>query len=381
MSQLRNHQPCGDSSKFSGEYATVVDGFNQTLDAVIEPIREASKVLQDLAQGNLHTKVMGEYKGDHAKIKEDLNQSIVSLEAYVSEITKTLEEMGRGNLNQEISTEFRGDFAAIKNSLNDINVQLSTTLSDIDGVSAQVEAGAIQISDSGQALAQGTTEQASSIQELTASIEEVADETKANAVRANEANQRAMAVRENAAVGNRQMSKMVAAMAEINTSSKNISQIIKVIDDIAFQTNILALNAAVEAARAGQHGKGFAVVAQEVRNLAVRSSEAANKTTSLIEGSIKKVEIGTRIADETAVSLKEILSEIEKVADLVRNIALASGDQAREIVQINQGIDQVSMVVQTNSATAEQSAAASEELSGQAQLLKQMVSTFEIKAV
>lgn len=131
----------GDSSKFSGEYATVVDGFNQTLDAVIEPIREASKVLQDLAQGNLHTKVMGEYKGDHAKIKEDLNQSIVSLEAYVSEITKTLEEMGRGNLNQEISTEFRGDFAAIKNSLNDINVQLSTTLSDIDGVSAQVESG------------------------------------------------------------------------------------------------------------------------------------------------------------------------------------------------------------------------------------------------
>jgi methyl-accepting chemotaxis protein len=371
----------GDSSKFSGEYATVVDGFNQTLDAVIEPIREASDVLQDLAQGNLHTKVMGEYKGDHAKIKDDLNQTIASLEAYVGEITGTLEEMGRGNLNQEITSEFRGDFAAIKNSLNDINMQLSTTLSDIDGVSAQVESGAIQISDSGQALAQGTTEQASSIQELTASIEEVADETKSNAVRANEAKDRAMAVRENAAVGNHQMGKMVAAMAEINESSQNISQIIKVIDDIAFQTNILALNAAVEAARAGQHGKGFAVVAQEVRNLAVRSSEAANKTTSLIEGSIKKVEIGTRIADETAVSLKEILSEIQKVTDLVTNIAQASGDQAREIQQINQGIDQVSMVVQTNSATAEQSAAASEELSGQAQLLKQMVSTFEIKMV
>jgi len=371
----------GDSSKFSGEYATVIDGFNKTLDAVIEPIQESSNVLQDLAQGNLHTMVMGAYKGDHAKIKEDLNQTVVSLEAYVGEITGTLEEMGRGNLNQEITSEFRGDFSAIKNSLNDINMQLSTTLSDIDGVSAQVESGAIQISDSGQALAQGTTEQASSIQELTASIEEVADETKANAVRANEANERAMAVRKNAAVGNHQMGKMVAAMAEINTSSQNISQIIKVIDDIAFQTNILALNAAVEAARAGQHGKGFAVVAQEVRNLAVRSSEAAKETTSLIEGSIVKVEIGTRIADETAVSLKEILNEIEKVADLVRNIAQASSDQAREIEQINQGIDQVSMVVQTNSATAEQSAAASEELSGQAQLLKQMVSAFEIRAI
>ncbi len=371
----------GDSSKFRGEYATVVDGFNQTLDAVIEPIREASNVLQDLAQGNLHTMVMGAYKGDHAKIKEDINQTVVSLEAYVGEITGTLEEMGRGNLNQEITAEFRGDFAAIKNSLNDINRQLSTTLSDIDEVSAQVETGAIQISDSGQALAQGTTEQASSIQELTASIEEVADETKSNAVRANEANERAMAVRENAAVGNHQMGKMVAAMAEINESSQDISKIIKVIDDIAFQTNILALNAAVEAARAGQHGKGFAVVAQEVRNLAVRSSEAAKETTSLIEGSINKVEIGTRFADETAISLKEILREIEKVTDLVKNIAQASSDQAREIEQINQGIDQVSMVVQTNSATAEQSAAASEELSGQAQLLKQMVSAFEIKAV
>ena len=369
----------GDSSKFSGEYATVIDGFNQTLDAVIEPVKEASCVLQELAQGNLHTMVRGEYKGDHAKIKEDLNQTIGSLEAYVGEITGTLAAMGRGNLNQEITAEFRGDFSAIKMSLNDINMQLSTTLYDIDAVSAQVESGAIQISDSGQALAQGTTEQASSIQELTASIEEVADETKHNAIRANEANERAIAVRNNAAVGNKQMGKMVAAMVEINDSSQNISKIIKVIDDIAFQTNILALNAAVEAARAGQHGKGFAVVAQEVRNLAVRSSEAAKETTSLIEGSIDKVETGTRIADETAVSLKEILAEIEKVTDLVKNIAQASSDQAREIEQINQGIDQVSMVVQTNSATAEQSAAASEELSGQAQLLKQMVGEFEIR--
>ena len=369
----------GDSSKFSGEYATVIEGFNQTLDAVIEPIKEASSVLQKLAQGNLHTMVKGEYKGDHAKIKEDLNQTITSLAAYVGEITGTLAAMGQGNLTVEITTEFRGDFSAIKKSLNDINMQLSTTLADIDEVSAQVESGALQISDSGQALAQGTTEQASSIQELSSSIEEVADETKDNAIRANEANERAMAVRSNAAVGNTQMGKMVAAMTAINESSQNISKIIKVIDDIAFQTNILALNAAVEAARAGQHGKGFAVVAQEVRNLAVRSSAAAKETTSLIEGSIDKVEVGTQIADETAVSLKEILAEIEKVTGLVKNIADASNDQAREIKQINQGIEMVSMVVQTNSATAEQSAAASEELSGQAQLLKQMVGGFEIR--
>lgn len=371
----------GNSSKFSGEYATVIDGFNHTLDAVIEPIREASKVLQELAQGNLHTMVTGAYKGDHAKIKEDLNQTVVSLEAYVGEITGTLEEMGRGNLNQEITSEFRGDFSAIKKSLNDINMQLSTTLSDIDEVSAQVETGAIQISDSGQALAQGTTEQASSIQELTASIEEVADETRQNAIRADEANQRAVAVGENARVGNAQMETMTKAMTEISKASNGISQIIKVIDDIAFQTNILALNAAVEAARAGEHGKGFAVVAQEVRSLAIRSSQAVKETTQLIAGSLEKVEAGTAIANQTSLSLKGILDEIEKVAALVGDIAEASNDQALSIAQINRGIEEVSMVVQTNSATAEQSAAASEELSGQAQLLKQMVCAFEISAV
>lgn len=371
----------GDSNKFCGEYAQVIEGFNQTLDAVIEPVKEASDVLRELAQGNLHTMVMGDYQGDHARIKDDLNETIMSLAIYIGEITSTLEAMGRGNLKQEIAAEFRGDFLVIKKALNAINSGLSTTLADIDSVSAQVEMGAMQISDSGQALAQGTTEQASSIEVLTTSIEQVADETRHNAIRANEANQRAIAVRKNAEVGNHQMKKMVAAMDEIYESSNNISKIIKVIDDIAFQTNILALNAAVEAARAGQHGRGFAVVAQEVRNLAVRSSDAAKETTGLIEGSIDKVEVGTRVADETASSLKEISREIEKVTSLIGNIAQASNDQATEIEQINQGVEQISMVVQTNSATAEQSAAASEELSGQAQLLKQMVGTFEIKVI
>ncbi|MCG2729748.1 MAG: methyl-accepting chemotaxis protein [Acetobacterium sp.] len=368
-----------DASKHQGDFAKIVDGVNATLDAVVAPVQEASDTLQELARGNLNTGMVGNYNGDYTQIKDAMNQTVAFLKSYVDEIANTLAEMGNGNLDMEITAEYLGDFQAIKTGLNGIAATLSETMAEINEAAGQVEAGARQISDGGQALSQGTTEQASAIQQLNASIEEVAGETKKNASHANEANERALEVRSNAEVGNEQMTKMVAAMIDINESSKSISKIIKVIDDIAFQTNILALNAAVEAARAGQHGKGFAVVAEEVRSLAARSAEAAKETTGLIEGSIDKVEAGTKIADETAASLVEILNEIEKVTGLVGNIARASNDQATEIAQITQGIEQVSTVVQTNSATAEESAAASEELSGQAEMLKQMVGAFKIK--
>lgn len=368
-----------DASRHQGDFAKIVDGVNATLDAVVAPVQEASATLKELAQGNLNTGMVGNYNGDYTQIKDDMNQTVTFLKRYVDEIADTLREVGEGNLNLEITGEYLGDFQAIKTALNEITSNLSTTMSDINEAAGQVEAGAIQISDGGQALSQGTTEQASSIQELTASMEEVAGETMRNAKNANNANELASEVKTNAEVGNVQMAQMVSAMVEINEASSNISKIIKVIDDIAFQTNILALNAAVEAARAGQHGKGFAVVAEEVRTLAARSADAAKETTALIEGSILKTEAGSKIAGQTADSLKEILNQIEKVTSLVGDIARASNDQASEIAQINQGIEQVSQVVQTNSATAEESAAASEELSGQAEILKQMVGAFQLK--
>ncbi|HEY5586619.1 MAG TPA: methyl-accepting chemotaxis protein [Ruminiclostridium sp.] len=368
----------GDISKFKGEYVKVIDGINRTLDSVIKPVKEATAVLQQMANGNLKVKVKGDFKGDHADIKNALNDTIDSLASYVTEISEVLDEMSNSNLELSINNEYKGDFAQIKDALNLIIQSYNEVFTEINNAADQVSSGSNQVSDGSQALSQGTTEQASSIEELTASITEVAAQTKQNAVNASQANELALSAKDGATLGNSHMKEMLKSMDEINESSSNISKIIKVIDDIAFQTNMLALNAAVEAARAGQHGKGFAVVAEEVRNLAARSAKAAKETADLVEGSIKKVEFGTKIANNTAESLDQIVLGVSKAATLVGEIAAASNEQATAISQINKGIEQVSDVVQTNSATAEQSAAASEELSSQASMLKNMVGKFRL---
>ncbi|MBU3175804.1 MCP four helix bundle domain-containing protein [Clostridium estertheticum] len=369
----------GDAQNFNGGYKNIVEGINNILDAVIEPIKEASSVLQEMANGNLKVSMKGDYKGDHADIKNALNDTINSLSSYVTEISEVLDEMSNSNLKLSINNEYKGDFAQIKDALNLIVQSFNDVFTEINNAADQVSAGSNQVSDGSQALSQGTTEQASSIEELTASITQVAAQTKQNAVSASQANELALNAKDGAVLGNSHMKEMLKSMEDINESSSNISKIIKVIDDIAFQTNMLALNAAVEAARAGQHGKGFAVVAEEVRNLAARSTNAAKETADLIEGSIKKVEFGTKIANNTAESLNEIVIGVSKAATLVGEIAAASNEQATAIYQINKGIEQVSDVVQTNSATAEQSAAASEELSSQASMLKNMVGKFRLK--
>lgn len=289
------------------------------------------------------------------------------------------DKIAEGDLDVIINVEASDEIGVLSQAFKKMAENVNGVMSSINLAAEQVASGANQVSSSSMALSQGATEQASSIEELTASLEEIAEQTKMNAKNANEASNIAKEAKDNALQGNHQMQGMLRAMEEINNSSSNISKIIKVIDEIAFQTNILALNAAVEAARAGQHGKGFAVVAEEVRNLAARSANAAKETTDMIEGSIKKVEGGTKIANETANALNEIVGAVTKVADLVGNIAVASNEQAAGITQINEGIMQVSEVVQTNSATSQESAAASEELSSQAQMLKQQVAKFRLR--
>ncbi len=297
----------------------------------------------------------------------------------IKEIVVAAGKIAEGDLNVDIKINTKDEVGILARAFDAMAENINEAMSNINTAAEQVASGAGQISDTSIALSQGASEQASTIEELTASMEEISSQTKQNAVNANEANELAVTAKNDAVQGNIQMAEMLKSMAEINDSSSSISKIIKVIDEIAFQTNLLALNAAVEAARAGQHGKGFAVVAEEVRNLAARSASAAKETTSMIEGSIKKVTDGTKIANETAAALNKIVDRVTKAAELVGHIAVSSNEQAAGISQINQGIMEVSQVTQNNSATSEESAAASEELSGQAEMLREQVLKFKLR--
>jgi len=339
---------------------------------IVKAIRTGVAFAEKVRRGDVSTRLNIQRSDELGILTESLDHMADGLE----EKAILAETVAAGDLRVDVKLASNEDRLGL--ALQKMTNDLCHILEQIRAACDQIAAGSTEVSDTSQALSQGATESASSLEEIAASMNELTSQTQLNADNAKQASQLSSQSHNSAGRGSEQMQQMVQAMAEINESGQNISKIIKVIDEIAFQTNLLALNAAVEAARAGQHGKGFAVVAEEVRNLAARSAKAASETAELIEGSVSKAENGAEIASRTAEGLDEIVGGITKVTDLVADIAAASNEQAQGIGQINIGLTQIDQVTQQNTASAEEGAAASEQLNSQAIQLRQLVSHFKL---
>jgi methyl-accepting chemotaxis protein len=325
-----------DLTRFQGGYRDVVHGVNATLDAVITPINEAATVLERVAQRDLTARMAGTYRGELTRIKESMNQAVDNLDEGMQQVAVGIE---------------------------------------------QVASAAGQIATGSQSLAQGASEQAGALEQVSSSLQEMASVTHLSAGNAKEARATTDGACAEANKGLESMNRLSEAMERIKASSDSTAKIVKTIDEIAFQTNLLALNAAVEAARAGDAGKGFAVVAEEVRNLAMRSAEAAKHTTSMIEESVHNAENGVQLNGEVLARLQEITTQANKVGEVMGDIAAASEQQTEGIDQISMAVDQMNQVTQQNAAGSEESASAAQELSAQAEELRSLVNQFRLSKV
>jgi methyl-accepting chemotaxis protein len=347
---------------------------------IANPISALVKRIEMLADGDLHTGVPKiQSKDEIGVLSKAFTKTVDTLNGYIKEISDLLGGIAKGALTVKPVQDYRGDFLPIKTALETITEDMNKIFASIMQATDEVTAGAEQMSSSSQSLAQGATEQASAIEELLATVTEIGNDVNHNATNAEKANELSQETFSEVQNTNLQMQRMVESMSEISTTSAQIGEIIKTIEEIAFQTILLALNASVEAARAGIHGRGFSVVAQEVKNLATKSGEAAKNSGELIGGSIKAVERGKKNVDEAAKSLDNLISTSKKMTELISNITQASEAQATAIGQVLEGIDQVSTVVQSNSAPSEQTAAASDELKSLSHAMKDTLSFLRLK--
>ena len=369
-----------DSTGFEGDWASIIDGLNELMENIASPIRDTISMLNSMAAADFSKRLNeASYKGEFNVIARTANDCAGNISGYVNEISGVVDRIAHQDISINVSDSFNGDFLEIKESLEVLIQNFNILIKDISASSEQVALGSKSIADSSLNLAQGATEQANAVEELNATVRDIADRTAENAEKSALASNLAIEAQNSADVVNKEMKDMLVAMDEISQASNNISNIIKAIDDIAFQTNILALNAAVEAARAGEHGKGFAVVADEVRTLASRSQQSAKETSDLINTSLEKVEQGTNIANRTAETLKAIINQIIKISDIFSEVAQASEKQKVAMEEVNIGISQISDVVANNTATSEESAAASEELASQSALFRETILKFKLK--
>ena len=368
-----------NEEQYKGDWAEIVKELNNLLKAVSLPIQEVTKTLDQMARGNFDARVEGEYRGSFHSLKVKANSTAEAILFYIEDISKILGEMSKGDLDLTVQEDYIGSYAPIKTALSSIINSLNQSLGQINDAATQVASGAEQVASSATSLAAGSQTQTESIGELTQIVENLREQAVLNTQTATHANSISVLSSQSAQKGNTDMQQMVGAMEHIKASSDNIAKIIKVIDDIAFQTNLLALNAAVEAARAGEHGRGFSVVAEEVRILATKSAEAAQRTTDEIQASLEMVNDGMEIARSAEASLNTIVSHVNEVTELVSGIASNSEADQTSIVTVNTKIRDISEVVSLTSATSEESAATSEELNAQAASMQGLLEFFKLK--
>ena len=346
---------------------------------VVEPILLITDRTRPLQEGHLDLQLDYQSQNEMGELAETLRTSFHVINSYVEDINRIMGELAQGHFDVGTSTNYIGDFRSIEIALNSLTSTLSGALSNIVQAQERVSGYAEQLSSGAQALAQGATEQASAVEEIYATVDDLSKNAAQNVKVASAAQENARQTGEQVTLSSKQMEEMVAAMANISTSSQEIGRIIKTIEDIAFQTNILALNAAVEAARAGNAGKGFAVVADEVRSLSVRSDEAAKATKELIENSVQATEQGSQIVGEVSASLQKALELVLQSNSAIGQITQAVEGEAESIAQVSEGIGQISSVVQTNSASSEESAAVSSELFEEVHKLEDETRKFQLK--